>query len=343
VRLEAPPDASVAIGFNAGLDYNLYTGLKNVGSRAQSRLQGNAGVDLAVNRSGQVEFNVGDNFTRSDKTQTLSLGVGVMALFNDAWAKLTYKPDGGALSIEPNYHLTTEFFSPLATNYAPLPSCKTGDPTCDPSSVSSLNYMNHNLGLAWRWKFLPKTAFVLDANYLIRAYIAGGAGTGVQMLKASGGLVGLLSTHLSIIATAGWGQDLTASSFSGIVAQAELGYLLSESAQIRGGYVRSAQPVGGGTFVSYSDDRAYLDARLLLGGRLTLRGYLGFDLLTFRGGAGRSDINVSMDVGADYEFKKWFTVGSGYVLTNRSSSSGAFLASSSFQRHEIYARATLIY
>ena len=344
VKLESPPDANFVVQMNAALDYNLFTGFVDAGTRQQSRLQGNAALDLTMNRNGLLTVEVGDNFARSDRSATAVLGVGVMSLFNDAKLQLDIKP-GGALEIDPSYHLTTEFFSPLFTLYTRPPNCPVGDASCDPNSVSGLNYLNHTFGLAGRWRFLPKTALVLDTSYIIRTYVNGGSGQQIGLLKTMVGLAGLITTHIATVLKIGWAQDVTTSSYSSIIAQAEVSYLVSESAQARLGYLRSADPVGG-RFVTFGDDRIYLDGRVLVGGKLTLRSYLSFDNISFRAGGGntaRTDKNFTADAGADYEIKQWLTAGVGYVFTNRSSPAGATLNLTNFQRHEIYAKVLFIY
>ena len=61
-------------------------------------------------------------------------------------------------------------------------------------------------------------------------------------------------------------------------------------------------------------------------------------------GAARNDLNVSIDLGADYEIRPWFTVGGGYALPFRQSPSGtAYLGLPAFSRNEVYTRVQVIY
>ncbi len=336
------PGNNLQLNLAGNLDYVQYTGVINAGTRLASRLQGEADLDIGINRGGAVSLDIGDHFVRSDRTVTTILGVGALSLFNDARAKLNIRPGGGALSFEPNYHLSTEFFSPFS---AVRPAgCAGGSAACDPGSVSKLNYMNHAFGLDARWKFLPKTAVVLDADLGYRMPIAGGVGSNLLTLKAMGGLAGLLTPHIATTAKLGYGRDFSLNSYSSLIAMAEIAWLLSQTAQIRGGYTRSFEPMGGGQFASYGDDRGYLDARVLLAGKLTLRGYAAYDYLSFRGTTPGSAHNITGDAGVDYEIKQWVTVGVGYLFSNRSSTTGqSFLNLSNFQRHEVYGRVHFIY
>jgi hypothetical protein len=50
---------------------------------------------------------------------------------------------------------------------------------------------------------------------------------------------------------------------------------------------------------------------------------------------------VTVDVGPEYQFTRWFIGAAGYVVGSRSSN---LIASSyNFTRHEVYVRATFIY
>lgn len=334
--------SDLQLNLAGNLDYVQYTGVINPGTRAASRLQGEADLDLGINRGGAVSLDLGDHFVRSDRTVTTVLGVGALSLFNDARAQLNIRPGGGALSFEPNYHLTTEFFSPFsAVRHG---NCAVGDSTCDPGSVSKLNYMSHTFGVNARWKFLPKTALVIDSDLGYRMPIAGGTGENLLTLKAMGGIAGLLTPRIATTAKIGYGRDFSLDTYNSVIAMAEIAWLLSQTAQIRAGYTRTFEPMGGGQFHSYGDDRAYLDARMLLAGKMTLRAQGAYDYLTYRGPTAGTAHNVTGDLGADYEIQRWVNVGLGYLFTNRQSATGqAFLNLRNFQRHEVYGRVQFIY
>ncbi len=331
-RLEMP-SPTFAVDLNADLDYALYTLNKSFGPNSPSHLQGDADLDLGVNRSGKIGLDLGDHVVRSDRAMVPSVAVGVLSLFNDARAQINFRPSGGALQVEPSYHLTTELFSTLLGGS--IPGC--ADTYCNPANIPGLDYLQHTFSLNARWRFLPKTAVTLDSAFGMRSYLSGTSPNN-NSLKAALGLAGLLSTHLSTVLRVGWGQDFTSSTYKSVIGQAEVGYLLSETGQIRLGYLRTFEPVGG-SFITYGDDRAYLDTRFLLGGRLTLRAVGNFDFLTFRGPQARSDTRVTFDAGADYEAKQWFSIGAGDMVTYASYGSSA----SKLTRNEVYLRLQVIY
>ncbi|MBI5548280.1 MAG: hypothetical protein HY901_30740, partial [Deltaproteobacteria bacterium] len=303
------------------------------GTRSASHFAADADLDLDINREGQFGVVIGDHVTRSDRNiSTPALGYGTLSLYNDARLKLNIRPYTGSVTIEPGYHFTTEIFSTASG----ISTCTgTSDASCDPAKIGAYDYLNHTVNLNGRWKFLPKTAMTLDSAFGARSYINSGASQGIMTLKAAIGLAGLLTTHWEVLLRAGWGHDFTAGTYSSIIGQAEVGYLFSETGSIRAGYVRTFEPTGG-AYISFGDDRAYLDARLLLGGKLTVRGGFSFDYLSFRGATTEfSQYNVALDVGADYEIKPWVSIGGHYRLSYLTSPDGSVqVGLSSFVRNE---------
>jgi hypothetical protein len=337
VKLEMP-SPKFSVNLDGFLDYLLYTGLVSPNTSSANRLQGDADLDIGLNRGGHYGLDVGDHLMRSDRVSNPTVSVGVLSFYNDARAQVNLRPSGGAMELSPNYHLTTETYQPL------------GAPN---STVSTLDYLTHTFALAARWKFLPKTAFTLDGAFAMRDYLtSGSSNTPINALKATVGLAGLVSTHITTVLKVGWGQDFNSektfgagSNQLGLIGQAELGYLLSETGQIKIGFVRTFEPVAG-AFVSYADNRGYLDARVLLGGRLTLRGTGSADFLNYAkvpAGEANSATNLSLDAGADFEIVRWLSVSGGYVLTYRQGAAAAPTTETSFTRNEVYARIQLIY
>jgi hypothetical protein len=321
LKLEMP-SPKFAVNLSGNVDFLLY-----VQNSGLSRVQGEGDLDVGVNRGGQYGFDIGDRFTRTDRVTDPSFTVGVLSFFNEARAQVNLRPSGGALVLEPNYHLTTEWFSFMDSS---LPSSR------GHTVPGSADYLTHTFSLNGRWKFLPKTAVTLDSAFAMRSYIGTNAtaSTAINTLKVSAGLAGLLSSHLSTVLKAGYGRDFSQNTFSSVVGQAELGYILSESGQIKVGFVRTFEPVSG-TQVSYTDHRIYLDGRVLLAGRLTLRALGSLDFISYNAGGQSSGTNASADVGADFELTRWLNLSAGYDLTYRQLTD--------LMRHEVYARFQFIY
>ena len=346
VRFELPSDA-VAVDFTGAVEYLYYTGLLTPGSYLASRLEGAAGLNLAINRQGAIQFNLGDDFTYSDKTRNLALSVGAVSLFNEARAQLDIRPGGGALEISPRASYALEQFRALADR---LPAgCNAGD-TCDPARVPEMSYQNIRGGLDARWKFLPKTAIVLESNFDSRLYNNPDPTVNPPslLLRAVGGLQGLLTTKIAVVAKAGWAYDFAVapnappgSNASTFLAHVEGAYLLTEASNFRAGYYRSVEPVP--AFKTVQDDRVYGEARMLFSGRLVLRVYGAVDFISFGPTAARQALAVTANPGVEYQVFPWLYTAAGYTLSLRSSLGTSPSSTDNYTRHEAYLRITAAY
>ena len=344
------PSPTFAVTLSADGDYLVYTGLNSSNASQLNRLQAEADLDLGIFRGSVVGLDIGDHFTRSDQTTNVGLPYGVLSLFNDARAAVTIAPGGGSLTISPGYHFLVETFQALANVTA------AGTPTVD---FGNLNYTQHRITLENRWRFLPKTAVLLDGEYDIRNYGSTAPATAgetpnqnISYFKASTGLTGLITPHFSTVLKLGWAMDLTAGSFSSLIAQAEGTYIASETSQLRLGFLRNFEPVSS-PYVSYEDDRGYLQGRVTFFGRLTLNGYAAVDYLGFRqgdnatpGSQPRNDLLFTISAGADFEVTRWFILGAGDQFTTRSTdqpTADIQFAGLNLTEDQVYLRLTFTY
>jgi hypothetical protein len=283
-----------------------------------------------------VGFVLADQFIRSDQTRNTALGAGVLSLFNELRASVPIKPGGGAIEVIPKAAWGIEFFSPIGL--AIPVGCTEG--VCDPATVDAFDYTNLNGGLEARWRFLPKTAVVLDANLDLRSYLQATTSPDALLLRAMAGLAGLVSSKIAVTAKAGWAYNFSAEGGSTLIAQLEGNYLFSPTMTFKGGYARTLNPVA--SYGLFQDNRGYAEARALFGGKLVMHGYVGADFLSFYDPTRpRSDLLITLDAGPEYQFKPWLVGAAGYLLNSRSSSvTGAGL---NFTRHEAYVRVTVVY
>lgn len=331
------PSSKMALTATGRMEYVRYTGLLTKQSTYASHVEGSADVTAHFNPQGHVGFVLADQFIRSDQTRNTALGAGVLSLFNEVRASVPIKPGGGAIEVTPKAAWGIEFFQPIGL--AIPVGCTEG--VCDPVTVDAFDYTNLNGGVEARWRFLPKTAVVLDANLDLRSYLrATTTSPDALLLRAMGGLAGLVSSKIAVTAKAGWAQNFSAVGGSTLIAQLEGNYLFSPTMTFKGGYARTLNPVA--SYGLFQDNRGYAEARALFGGRLVLHGYAGVDFLSFYDPARpRSDLLLSMDVGPEYQFKPWLVGAAGYMLNSRSSSvTGTGL---NFTRHEGYLRVTVVY
>jgi hypothetical protein len=336
LRLDLPTSfLNLTVG--GDVDYVYYTGLISPGSQAASHLEAAANLDADFNKSGAVEFEIGDNFSRLNQTTDVAIGLGILSLYNQAHASLPIHPGGGALEITPTGSVTLEQYTPLSS--IPIQGCVLNDPSCTPSLVSNFNYFNLSGGLNALWRFLPKTALSFEAAYDSRSYMDDPHYA--ELLHAQVGLVGLVTSKVAVIAKAGWAQDFSGSGARTVVGHAEVNYLLSDTSNIKVGYMRDLAPVP--EYGIYGDDRFYAEVRFFLGGRLTLRAYGAFDNLSFYGPPpSRVDQLVTVDGGPQYQFTRWLIVAAGYTLNYRTSNS-TDSESVNYTRNVGYLRVTFTY
>ncbi|MFP2911641.1 hypothetical protein ACLESD_42770 [Pyxidicoccus sp. 3LFB2] len=330
-RLDVP-SPRLALNLSANLDYVLYTGLMTPDSGAASYLGGAADLLARLNPDAPLSLEVSDQFVRSDRTRTTAIGAGVLSLFNEARVKLPWRPGGGAVELTPGVAYGVEFFQPLG---ASSPSdCTEG--VCDPLTAERFDYGNLHFGLEGRWRFLPKTAVVMDTGVDLRSYFNDGS-PDATLVRALLGVAGLVSPRIAVTAKAGWGQNLAAQGGGTFLAQLEGTYLFSPTMTFKGGYLRMLEPVA--AYGLFTDNRGYAEARALLGGKLVLRAAGAVDFLSFAGD--RTDTLITLDVGPEYQFRPWLSGAAGYTLGSRSSSlEGGGL---NYTRHEGYVRLSVTY
>ncbi|MBU8899555.1 hypothetical protein DRW03_26690 [Corallococcus sp. H22C18031201] len=331
-RLEMP-SPSMPINLAGNLDYVLYTGLMTAGSSAASHLEGAADLLARFNPESPLSFELGDQLARSDRTRTVAVGAGVLSLFNEARAKATWRPGGGALEISPSLAYAVEFFKPLGA----LAPTDCTDTVCDPATADRFDYSNLRFGLEGRWRFLPKTAVVVDTGLDSRGYFHDDQSPSALLLHGLVGVAGLVSPKITVTAKVGWKQNLSAGGGGALVTQLEGNYLFSPTLTFKGGYLRTLEPVA--AYGLFRDDRGYAEARAFMGGRLTLHAGASVDFLHFAGT--RSDTLVSLDAGPEYLFRPWLTGAAGYMLSARSSSETG--GGINYTRHEGYARLSVLY
>lgn len=335
-------NASTFINFTGSGEYLWYTGLLSPSSTQLSRFQANVALDTKFNRDGAVEVDLGDNLTRSDRTQNPALGVGVLSLYNSVYLQAPIRPGGRALEITPKVNWGIEFFEPLLQGF--VPGCTSGNTACDPLTVSQSNYSNLNFGIAAKYKFLPKTAIILDVNTDWRAYL-NATQNQKFIFRALAGLAGLISPRIAVTLLAGYAGDFSNGSLHTVIGNAEVSYTVSEQSRVAVGYNRSFAPVP--VYGAYVDDRGYLRGGLgLFGGRLLLNAQLSADYLSYitqpdNPLASRNDFILGVSAGPQVFITSWFDVSATYGLTFRTST--AALQSLNFPRHEVMLRLNFHY
>ncbi|MCC7537426.1 MAG: outer membrane beta-barrel protein [Deltaproteobacteria bacterium] len=144
------------------------------------------------------------------------------------------------------------------------------------SGFDAYNNIAHEIFLRGRWRFLPKTAFSYEGTLTIRNYMdptealttrADSTTLGMRL-----GLVGLVSTRISINLTVGYIAGFYAGSagndLQNVTGQADLTWAYSDSGRFRLGYLRDSQNAYFGNFIHR--DQGTLAWQHLIAGRLLL-------------------------------------------------------------------------
>ena len=338
LRLNAPGNR-VDFEASAALDWSKYTGWL-APTTDLSYLGGSAGAALEMGKGGPVGLRVVEAFNRSDHTTNPALGVGAITNANNLAARLGFIPGGGAIEAGVGYAFGLEAYTPYRPNVQGQPPT---DPSSDPTLFGGFGSQTHRFSLDARWRFLPKTAFVLNASWALRFYESSTSNVASKPLQIEGGLSGLITEKVRVLLRGGWLKtfaDTTAAKgdeFSGPIAQVEVGWNPTDVSGIAFGLQRSVEPVS--SFAWYDDWRVYANARLALGGRLALTGSGKIDRLVFANG-GRVDTQASLDIAADIEAFRILHFVVGGVLTSRDSTAASFYV---YQRAEAYLRLVLSY
>ncbi|HVZ34803.1 MAG TPA: hypothetical protein VG963_20390, partial [Polyangiaceae bacterium] len=160
------------------------------------------------------------------------------------------------------------------------------------AAFSNFSSVNHDFAIRGRGLVLPRTALIYSGDYGVLIYPSGGeVKPPGSPLSSRLGVSGLVTTHLSALATAGWKSLFFRSQaeFDGFVANAELTWyplprpdLAPDSAtvglsSITLGYRRDAQPSYIGNYVA--TDGAYAKASYFLGGAFLFSLDANFDHL----------------------------------------------------------------
>lgn len=334
LTLESQSDPA-AVTLDASADYAQYVGANS----DLSRIYGEAQLGVGLNRRGEIGLELTDAFRRSRQTQVLTLGGAVIANVNDLELSLPWRPGGGAFVTTVSGGWVLQTFEPFVKGRL----CAADDPRCDPAQLSHLDYNDVSGRLELRWRFLPKTAALVQGEYWKRLATDTAVGGKVSGWRATGGLAGLFTAHLAGTVKAGWSSvSATPSSTSTWFANVEGEWIPVDTARVKLGYLHdgAADPGVGG---DYSGHRVYADGRLLLGGRYTAQLSLEYERRDYQdNGLVRSADLVAASPTIEAEVTRWLRVAAGAAYTRRTSrltAAAPNLPGFKFDKTELFLRA----
>jgi hypothetical protein len=313
-----------------------------LGSQSKlSRLYGESQLELGLNRRGQVGFELTDAFSRSASTQALTLGTGVISNTNLLRIEVPFRPGGGALVTTPSLSSRLETFEPFDRGRL----CLDADPACTPAQLSKLGYSDFTAGLESRWKFLPRTAALVQGEYYLHRPVSTAFGDDGSGLRAWLGVAGLFGAHLAGTAKGGYGDTLGSfgEGFRTWLANVEAEWIPFETASAKLGYLHDfgADPGKASLFESH---RVYADGHVLLEARYTARFSASYEHRSYVFVKGAAVDVIQLQPSAEMELARWLRAGAGYVLSTRTTKQGAStLPGYKFTKHEVFLRLTGTY
>lgn len=183
-------------------------------------------------------------------------------------AGVTWRPGGGLFEWRFGYEAMYNFF--------------------EAAVFEDLNNLRHTIKTSGRWRFLPRTALLYDADYrIIRFTDPGTEQNDGEMISSRLGLRGLVTNRFALMAMAGWSGSFfdanggnPARNFDTIIAHAEVTWYLLPQPRLQPttaqvglstvslGYIRDFRTSYLGAF--YERDRGYLNFSYFIGGQVVL-------------------------------------------------------------------------
>jgi hypothetical protein len=221
------------LNLDAGVTYKQYiTDEETI--QNQSGLDSTVNGRLTLNPAGAVAFAISDSFVRTLEAPSVDSVTTTDRIYNKVGGNLIIQPGGKILTLD------------LGGSFEVLAYDKEN---------SDLDRQTLGLSAEGKWKFLPKTALVIQGSQGFVSYAAEsrtvsdtvptswvGAASNVNSspLRVMGGLSGLLGMRLSVLALAGYGNGYydEGENFSGAIGRGEVGYEIGPTSRFRLGYER---------------------------------------------------------------------------------------------------------
>jgi hypothetical protein len=316
VSLKVPGEL-VAVDLDANLDWAQYFGLQDSATKDLSQLYASATLGLAVNRRGTIGLELDDQFRRDPSTSSFVFQGAVISNKNFLSLRLPWRPGGGALVIAPTLDWMLETFEPFTSC-----SAATQQSSCDAATLGKLGYNDLRAGAEARWKFLPRTSAVLEADYFSSVPNDKTLATDVSGVEARVGLSGLVTPHLGATVKLGYADTLgsTPESFGTVLATVEGEWLASESARVRLGWDHGFGMEPATEFYLYTSDRILLGARYSLAGRYGARLDASWErrAYAFVSGADTAQF-YRIEPALEAALSRWINATLGYAYTSRTS------------------------
>lgn len=351
LQLSVPGD-TVAVELRAVLDWAQYFGVENGASKDLSKLYAGASMGVGFNRRGQVGFEVDEQFTRSNQPVSYSVAAGIVSNYNDLTLSVPWRPGGGALTVSLAGDSILESFEAFKPGQYCL---DTTNPYCDPQHLADLGYNNLGVGLDVNWKFLPKTAALLDLSWFDRipnSTLYSVASTG---MRAQAGVTGLVTAHFAATVKAGYGTTLDLSLDPLAVPQPDLSQLGTWLATVSAEWLPStlsslkltySHDLGvdpGLTYSLYTIGHVTLDGKSKLNSTLSAAIVGDWAILSYRDATSSTSNILTVKPSLRADLSRWLQLELAYQYTNRTSDSAFPPPGWEYSKSEIWLRGVATY
>lgn len=353
------PGESVSVDLKAMLDWAQYFGLQDsptkvASSKDLSNLFATVSLGVGFNRRGQLGLELDEKFTRSNQPTVYSIAAGIISNYNDLTLSVPWRPGGGALTVTLGGDWALESFEAYKSGQF-CDTTTTGNPYCNPAYVSKLGYSNLGAGLGLNWRFLPKTAALLDFSWFDRVpngTLYSIAGTG---MRAQAGATGLITTHLAATLKGGYGTTLGLTLDPAAVPQADLARFGTWLALVSAEWIPSSvstlkltwnHDLGfdpGTTWALYTATRVSLEGKSKLNSILTAAVSVDWAQLGYRDAAKSTSNVITARPSLQAELNRWLMMEVAYQYTDRTTNAATAPPGWKYTKHEAWLRGVVTY
>lgn len=320
LTINTDPGAPVSLGFDGRATWQQHIDPGNPIVTAQSGLSADVGADIGVNEEGAFSLRLGDRFQRTNEPPSAPSDVTYNRTLNRLGVTAGVHPGGKVFQ----HYLSYDWLLFLH------------------DELADTNRMIHDLTLKNYWRFLPRTAGVLNADFQIVQYETdarlGGAYANVNStpLRVTGGLSGLITKRLSVrlLGGYGWSFHQGDTSFNGLLVDTLLTFVfgnLAENNRLFAGYELNFQDSLIAIYARYHRpyvgyEQGIAKQRLRFTSRVEalIRSYVGSPIGSFSGPSGDVVINDALEdfiirgqAGLTFKVFNWWALSLQYhLITN---------------------------
>jgi hypothetical protein len=344
------PGDSLAVDMRAALDWAQYFGITDSATKDLSNLYADFSLGLGFNRKGQVGLELDEKFTRSNQPYSYSVASGVVSNYNDLLVKVPWRPGGGALTLALAGGWAIESYEAFKTYQVCGPS--TGNPFCNSAYLSDLGYNHFSAGLGANWKFLPKTAALLDLSWFDRVPNSTLYSLGVSGMRVQAGASGLVTSHLAATLKAGYGTTLNLSldpaagpvppSLGTWLATVSAEWNPSELSSLKLTWTHDLGVDPGIVYALYTVTHITLDGKMRFNTRLAGVITGDYALLSYRDPSSTSTI-ITVKPALQAEMARWLMLELAYQYTDRTTDLAVPPPGWKYSKNEIWLRGVVTY